>query len=176
MKNYSFQELPPQKLTENIVSFPFSLIVEDVYSHLPQEYRIEFHCVKNQLFVPRMYPVIWHGKDFCFKKLLSAEGTYLNVRKILHTLLTIYDSKWGQLNTNYLIASGNYNFNEKNQGPSKKVLVYKRYFERSEFAKEYEFYELTDTTYIILRDPSIPRFYEGCQLFGIYDKERYFKI
>ena len=73
---------------------------------------------------------------------------------------------------NYLIASGNYTLEEKNEGASRKVLAYKRYFERSPFASKYLFYELTDITYIIMNNPTIPRFYEACKLFAIYNDER----
>ena len=172
MKIYTFHELASKELSQNIVSYPFILDTDDIRTKQIHKYCIEFHCIKGQLFVPRMYPICWQGKDFCFKKLLSSEGIYVNVRKILSTLLTIYDTQWGKNDNNYLIASGNYNFNEKKTGPSKKALLYKHYFEKSEFASLYTFFELTDITYIILRDPTIPHFYKACQLFAIYDAER----
>lgn len=169
---YPYQELPPQKLTDMLDSYLFLLEVETLSTHLPIEYCVEFHCVKNHLFVPRMSPMAWRNKEHCFKKLSSSQGIFLNVKKILYTLLTIYDQKWGSDESNYLIASGNYTFAEKGEGPSKKALVYKRYFARSPFADKYSFYELTDITYIIMSNPTIPLFYEACKLFAIYNDER----
>lgn len=172
MQHYQFQELKEKKLSDNILSYLYCFTVEDILTKSPMEYCIEFHCVKGHLFIPRMYPRVWEGKDFCFKKLLSSDGHLLNVRRILQTLMVIYDTYWGNCENNYLIASGNYNFNERNSGPSKKVVVYKHYFEKSDFAKKYYFFALTDITYIIMNNPTIPKFYKACQLFAIYNDER----
>ncbi len=82
------------------------------------------------LYITDIFPSAWDNDPLCFKRIISREGTPVNMRRVSVTCLVLFTEQYTSRDKNaVMVVSGSYAPGEKEEGPSRKLKLYRAFFE-----------------------------------------------